>query len=91
MSGNETGTLTLVSVSLGNPGDLTDRAKVLLRNCELLIGEESRIVSTLLKSLSIERTFSLCNEHSSHTDIVEFAEEILRRNGSVLISDAGTP
>ncbi|TGK33725.1 16S rRNA methyltransferase [Leptospira gomenensis] len=91
MIGNEAGTLTLVSVSLGNPGDITDRAKTLLRNCELLIGEESRIVSTLLKSFSIERDFSLCNEHSSSEDVVELAEEILKRNGSVLISDAGTP
>ncbi|XDD49090.1 16S rRNA (cytidine(1402)-2'-O)-methyltransferase [Leptospira sp. WS92.C1] len=85
------GVLILVSVSLGNPGDITQRAKELFKDCNVLIGEESRTTSTLLKSLSVSKEFFLCNEHSKPEDIRELGEKVLANDLSVLISDAGTP
>ncbi|MBM9501312.1 16S rRNA methyltransferase [Leptospira sp. 201903071] len=85
------GVLILVSVSLGNPGDITQRAKELLEHSDILIGEESRTTSTLLKSLSINKEFLLCNEHSTAEDIRALGEMVLGSDLTVLISDAGTP
>ncbi|AYV54785.1 16S rRNA methyltransferase [Leptospira kmetyi] len=91
MKSYEKGTLVLVSVSLGNPGDMTFRAKELLERSDLVIGEESRTTSTLLKSFSIVKEFLLCNEHTTSEEIVSLGETVMNSNLTVLISDAGTP
>ncbi|TGM00573.1 16S rRNA methyltransferase [Leptospira barantonii] len=87
----EKGTLVVVSVSLGNPGDLTVRAMELLKSSDIVIGEESRTTSTLLKSLSISKEFLLCNEHTTSEEIVSLGETVMNSNLTVLVSDAGTP
>ncbi|RHX89978.1 16S rRNA (cytidine(1402)-2'-O)-methyltransferase [Leptospira stimsonii] len=91
MNTDPKGVLVLVSVSLGNPGDLTQRAKEILEHSDILIGEESRTTSTLLKSLSIEKEFFLCNEHSTPEDIRVLGEKVIGADCTALISDAGTP
>ncbi|TGM57068.1 16S rRNA (cytidine(1402)-2'-O)-methyltransferase [Leptospira adleri] len=91
MDANPKGVLVLVSVSLGNPGDLTERAKGTLKHSDILIGEESRTTSTLLKSLSIDKEFLLCNEHSTSEDIRALGEKVISSDLTSLISDAGTP
>lgn len=91
MNSPSLGRLVLVSVSLGNPGDLTGRAKELLEHSDILIGEESRTTSTLLKSLSISKEFLLCNEHTTREEIQILGETVMNAGLSVLISDAGTP
>lgn len=85
------GTLVLVSISLGNSDDLTARARNLLEYCDVLIGEEVRTTSTLLKSLSISKRFLLCNEHTTPEEIRSLAQTVMDSGLSVLISDAGTP
>ncbi|MDI7195352.1 SAM-dependent methyltransferase [Leptospira santarosai] len=85
------GTLVLVSISLGNSDDLTARARNLLEYCDVLIGEEVRTTSTLLKSLSISKRFLLCNEHTTPEEIHSLAQTVMDSGLSVLISDAGTP
>ncbi|TGL75286.1 16S rRNA (cytidine(1402)-2'-O)-methyltransferase [Leptospira yasudae] len=91
METSKKGTLILVSVSLGNPGDLTQRAKDLLAHSDILIGEESRTTSTLLKSVGAQKEFLLCNEHTTPEQIKELGDQVMGANLSVLISDAGTP
>ncbi|AXX15452.1 16S rRNA (cytidine(1402)-2'-O)-methyltransferase [Leptospira borgpetersenii] len=85
------GTLVLVSVSLGNFGDLTARARDLLEYCDVLIGEEFRTTSTLLKSLSISKQFLLCNEHTTPEEIRSLGQIVVDSGLTVLVSDAGTP
>lgn len=84
-------TLVLVSVSLGNPGDLTTRAKDLLEHSDILIGEEPGITSKLLKSISISKQFFLCNEHTTPEEIRSLGEAVINAGLTVLVSDAGTP
>ncbi|AOP34551.1 16S rRNA methyltransferase [Leptospira tipperaryensis] len=91
MNADPKGVLVLVSVSLGNPDDITQRAKELLEHSDILIGEESRTTSTLLKSLSVRKEFLLCNEHSTPEDIRSLGEKVIGADLTVLISDAGTP
>jgi 16S rRNA (cytidine1402-2'-O)-methyltransferase len=83
--------LTLVAIPIGNPLDMSQRALDHLRNADLVIGEEFREVSTLLKSLSIEKKeMKTLNEHSA-TDEIDFLRSECQLKKVVLVSDCGTP
>jgi len=83
--------LYLIAVPIGNPGDITARAIDALKTADVVIGEERKEVSKLLKSLGIEgKRLELLNEHSSDADV----EELLRLchdHNVALVSDCGTP
>ncbi len=84
--------LTLVSVPIGNLGDITLRGLDSLKKAELFIGEERKPMFRLLKELGIEtpQNFELLNEHSQPDDIQKLAE-LCRRQPTVLLTDCGTP
>lgn len=92
--------LYLIATPIGSPDDLSPRAARLLREAKLVIGEEFRPLTTLLKSLGRERSPSnddlmVLNEHSTDRDVLDLCERIAATIGSggyaALISDCGTP
>lgn len=83
--------LHLIAVPIGHPGDITLRAIETLKAADIVIGEERKEVSKLLKSLGIEgKRLELLNEHSSDQDVRELLE-LCRTNKVALVSDCGTP
>ena len=83
--------LYLIAIPIGNPGDISQRAITALKEAEIVIGEERREVSKLLKSLGIEgKRLELLNEHSNDTDVFEL-RELCRVHAVALVSDCGTP
>lgn len=84
--------LELVSVPIGNPDDITLRAIKSLRSAELLIGEETKPLFQLLRTLEIPRPekAEFLNEHSKDVDY-EFFVEQCRNRKVVLVTDCGTP
>ena len=83
--------LTVVATPIGNYQDITLRARELLQNAEILIGEEHRAASTLLKKIGLEqKEIYLLNEHTKKPDLDELVELCTTKN-AVLISDCGTP
>ena len=83
--------LTLVATPIGNLKDISLRALDVLKNCDVLIGEEHRVASTLLKKLGLEqKEIYLLNEHSKKNDLEELVE-LCRSRNVALISDCGTP
>lgn len=89
----ELNTLYIVATPIGNLGDITLRAIEILKICPVIIGEEFRPTSTLLKKLNIEqkdKQIYLLNEHSTTKDVDELVEICLTQNVA-LISDCGTP
>jgi 16S rRNA (cytidine1402-2'-O)-methyltransferase len=83
--------LTIVSTPIGNLGDITLRALETLKACDLVIGEEHRITSTLLKKMEIGQKEIYClNEHSKKDDLYELLD-LCREKKVALISDCGTP
>lgn len=83
--------LTVVATPIGNPKDISLRALEVLQEADLIIGEERREASTLLKKLSIPvKELYLLNEHSTEKDILELGE-LCRTRKVALISDCGTP
>ncbi len=83
--------LSLVAIPIGNPEDISARALSVLRDADIVIGEEHREVSTLLKRLGItEKRMELLNEHSNEQDVGALLE-LCRTANVALVSDCGTP
>jgi 16S rRNA (cytidine1402-2'-O)-methyltransferase len=82
--------LTLVPNHLGHLQDLSPRAQEALRNCEVLIVEDFKVGSTLLKSLGIERKeLRQLSEHSRPDDVADLLE-LCKTANVAMVSDAGT-
>lgn len=83
--------LYLVPTPVGNLEDMTFRAIKTLREVDLILAEDTRTSSVLLKHFDIHtplRSHHKFNEHSTSTSIVE----MLKAGQTIaLISDAGTP
>ncbi len=84
-------TLYLVSNSLGDEKDLPPRTKELLESADLVLGEETRTTSTLLKKLGIPREFEIINEHSSEQEIDGILLRMLQIPLTCIVSDSGSP
>jgi 16S rRNA (cytidine1402-2'-O)-methyltransferase len=83
--------LKLVATSIGDPGDITLRAIETLKSADVVIGEERKEVSKLMKALGIEgKRLELLNEHSKDIDVAELLE-LCRTLNVALVSDCGTP
>jgi 16S rRNA (cytidine1402-2'-O)-methyltransferase len=85
------GGLKIVSVPIGNAGDITLRAIEALKIADIILCEDLKPARRLLHELKIEKELLPLNEH---TDVSATAEAVaLLRSGKnlALISDAGTP
>ncbi len=90
--------LYVVATPIGQADDLSPRAAQLLREAELVIGEEWRELTTLLKRLGRERKqdseLAVLNEHTRDTDWTELLERMRALPAAsriALVSDCGTP
>ena len=84
--------LTLVATPIGNPLDITLRAKQALEVCQHLILEEPKEGRSQIKrmGLSLPPHMHTLNEHSTQQDVLELAKLCMEYN-VVLMSDCGTP
>jgi 16S rRNA (cytidine1402-2'-O)-methyltransferase len=83
--------LNIVATPIGNFSDISLRALEVLKTCNIVIGEEHRVASTLLKKLGLEqKEIYLLNEHTKKNDLEELAELCASQNVA-LVSDCGTP
>jgi 16S rRNA (cytidine1402-2'-O)-methyltransferase len=82
--------LYIVATPIGNLGDLTPRAALVLSHADVLCVEDSRVTGKLLNHLGAKR--SMTNYHDHNADAVR--PGLIARMGSesvALVSDAGTP
>lgn len=84
--------LSLVSVPIGHPDDISIRALQTLREAEVIIGEETKPLFQLLKHHNIPRpaVAEFLNEHSKDVDI-DFFVGLCRDKKVALVTDCGTP
>jgi 16S rRNA (cytidine1402-2'-O)-methyltransferase len=83
--------LHLVAVPIGDAGDISLRAIETLKRAEIVIGEERKEASKLLKFLGIEpKRIELLNEHSREADIADLLE-LCKTHQVALVTDCGTP
>ncbi len=87
-----TGKLFIVSTPIGNWDDITLRALKVLRNADILVCEEYRVGSTLLKKLSLpSKELINLNEHNENEQVEIIIQKLFEGANIALISDCGTP
>jgi 16S rRNA (cytidine1402-2'-O)-methyltransferase len=85
------GTLYLVAVPIGNPGDLTLRARDKLREVAVVAAEDTRHFATLARHHAI-RTRSLSyHDHNEDSRARELLARLTAGEDVALVTDAGTP
>ena len=85
------GTLYIVGTPIGNLGDLSPRAKSILKNVSLIACEDTRRSGQLLKTIESKVPLLSYHKHNFKSRQSQVLE-ILENSGSIaLISDAGLP
>ena len=83
--------LYLVPTPVGNLEDITLRALRILKESDLILAEDTRTSSVLLKHYDIHTPLKSHHKFNEHETSDEMAERILAGLNVALISDAGTP
>ncbi len=83
--------LSVIATPIGNIEDISLRALKLLKQADLIIGEERKIVGRLIRDLEIGyKVIELLNEHSDQKDL-EYLLGECKTKAVALVSDCGTP
>jgi len=85
------GKLYIVPTPIGNLEDITLRALRILKEVDLILAEDTRTSSVLLKHYLIATRLSSHHKFNEHKNVERIAEQILNGDNIALISDAGTP
>ncbi|MET3710610.1 16S rRNA (cytidine1402-2'-O)-methyltransferase [Sphingomonas trueperi] len=82
--------LYIVATPIGNLGDLSPRASMILSQADVVAVEDSRVTAGLLRHIGVKRPMQPYHDHNA--DAVR--PDLIARMGSeavALVSDAGTP
>lgn len=83
--------LYVVPTPVGNLEDMTFRAVKILKECDLILAEDTRTSNILLKTYNIRTLVMSHHKFNEHKTVAAIAERILSGQQIALISDAGTP
>ncbi len=83
--------LYLVPSPIGNLGDITYRAVEVLKNADVILCEDTRTSSVLLKHYGIQKPLTPYHQHNEHKVLAHLLEQIQSGKTFALITDAGTP
>mgnify|MGYP003369848381 FL=1 len=86
-----TGKLYIVPTPVGNLEDMTFRAVSVLKEADLILAEDTRTSSVLLKHYDIHGRLESHHKFNEHRTVSVIKERILAGLNVALISDAGTP
>lgn len=85
------GILTIVPTPVGNLDDMTLRALDVLKSADLILAEDTRTSSVLLKHFDIHGRLESHHKFNEHKTVAFVKERILLGENVALVSDAGTP
>jgi len=83
--------LYIVATPIGNLGDISQRARDVLRAADLVAAEDTRHTGQLLASLDIRAHLVAYHEHSAPAAGERLRDAIAAGQRVALVSDAGTP
>lgn len=83
--------LYLVPTPIGNLEDITLRALRILREVNLILAEDTRKTSILLKHYDIQTPAIAYHQHNEHALTPRIVERIWKGERIALVTDAGTP
>ena len=84
--------LWIIATPLGNPGDLSPRAREIIETADLVLAEDTRLARALFRQCGISRSnLTSFYEHNEEKRLGEVLN-VLRSGGqAAIITDAGTP
>ncbi len=85
------GILYIVPTPVGNLEDMTLRAIRVLKEADLILAEDTRTSSVLLKHFDIHTPLKSHHKFNEHETVEQVASQIRAGKTIALISDAGTP
>lgn len=91
ISEKESGTLYVVATPIGNLSDLTERARTVLSDVDVIACEDTRHTQKLLQHLGLRKPLLALHDHNERDRIDQVAEHLSKGHNMALVSDAGTP
>lgn len=85
------GELYVVATPIGNLGDLSERARRVLADCDRVVAEDSRRARALLSHLGLSKPVDSLHEHNEGQRVEGVLSRLQAGAKVALISDAGTP
>lgn len=85
------GKLFIVPTPIGNMEDMTLRAINVLKECDLVLAEDTRTSGFLLKHFGIETIMQSHHKFNEHQTLQQIIQRLRAGANIALISDAGTP
>ncbi|MDR3073906.1 MAG: 16S rRNA (cytidine(1402)-2'-O)-methyltransferase [Deltaproteobacteria bacterium] len=86
------GKLWVTATPLGNPGDLSPRAREILGGVALVLAEDTRRSGLLLRACGVTaKRFVSLHDHNEKNRLAPILDELRAGAEAALISDAGTP
>nr|WP_229658627.1 16S rRNA (cytidine(1402)-2'-O)-methyltransferase [Tsuneonella deserti] len=82
--------LYIVATPIGNLGDITLRAAEVLRNCDAVACEDTRVTGKLMRHIGASKPLWRYDDHAGEGDRARLLEALHTR-AVALVSDAGTP
>ncbi len=87
----QAGVLYVVATPIGNPGDLSPRARATLAAVDAVAAEDTRRAGRLLRSLGLQVPLVSCHEHNEQARAPGLVRRLAAGESLALVSDAGTP
>ena len=87
----ESGTLYVVATPVGNLSDISDRAKAVLAECDIVACEDTRVTGVLLGKLGLKKEMFVNENSREKAAAPALLEKLLAGKNVALVSDAGTP
>jgi 16S rRNA (cytidine1402-2'-O)-methyltransferase len=88
---DKSGKLYIMATPIGNLGDISLRALEVLKNCDIIACEDTRITARLLARHKISRQLTVYNSAHEIRQSVVLLEKLKLGKEVTLVSDAGTP
>ena len=83
--------LWIVGTPIGNLGDISERAKAVLEDCEVVLCEDSRKTGLLMKHLGLKKRLVSHHKFNEKATVDRILAELKEGKEIALVSDAGMP
>ncbi len=83
--------LYVVATPIGNLGDVTERARAILDDVDVVLCEDTRVTSKLMAKLHIRPSLRAFHEHTDALARKKIVDELVNGASIAMVTDAGTP